>query len=272
MNSQVFQPHIQSNSLLMDGFRSSFEEFLHSENIDYSLSPEGLYLFSDRPLRIRLVNVDGPYPTEPLPGTIFLYEDRWMRVGENVRKRILAHLGRFRSIFARNCRVKKLDTPQANEFLSRYHAYGAARSKYRYGLFCKDELVAVASFSAGRPMLRECGTVESFEWVRYASLPDVRISGGMGKLLQAFVDDIHPDEVMSYADLEWSDGSVYRTLGFKEASRRSAVDFYVDTTTWERISVSKLSSDRKFRGSNPDTTTLIRLPNLGSLKYLKLYI
>lgn len=256
----------------MDGFRRSFEEYLKSENLDYSLSSEGLYLFSDRPLRIQLVNVEGPYPSAPLPDTIFLYEDRWMREGENVRKRLLAHLGRFRSIFARNCRVEKLDTPKANEFLSRYHAYGAARSKYRYGLLSKDELVAVASFSSGRPMLRECGTVESFEWVRYASLPDVRISGGMGKLLQAFVDDIHPDEVMSYADLEWSDGGVYRTLGFAEASRRSAVDFYVDTTTWERISVSKLSSDRKYRGISPEAASLIRLHNLGSLKYLKLYI
>jgi len=254
----------------MEDFRSSFEEFLESEKIDYSPSQEGLYLFSDRPLRIALVAAAGPFPTSPAPDTLYLFEDRWRKDNDNIKKRLLAHLGHFRSIFARNCRIEKLDTPLASAFLEKYHTYGAARSKYRYGLLYKNELVAVASFSSGRPMMRECGELESFEWVRYASLPDVRISGGMGKLLQAFVEDIHPDEVMSYADLEWSDGGVYRALGFKEAGRRAAVDFYVDTESWERISVRKLSNDRKYRDSEALQGSRYRkMTNLGSVKYLK---
>ncbi len=51
-------------------------------------------------------------------------------------------------------------------------------------------------------------------------LPDVRAIGGMGKMLQAFIDEVHPDDVMSYADTEWTDGDVYRRLGFREESRR----------------------------------------------------
>ena len=224
------------------------------------------------------VGVRGPFPSEAAANTIYLYEDLWRRGGDVVRERILAHLGRWRSVFARNCRVEKLDTPLSGDFLSRYHAYGAARSKYRYGLVvCKGplagELVAVATFSAGRPMQRECGTLESYEWVRYASLPGVRIAGGMGKLLQAFVDDVHPEEVMSYADLEWSDGGVYRALGFREAGRRAPVDFYVDTLTWERISLAKLARARRYRAALPDPCSgrYLKIRNLGSIKYLKLY-
>jgi len=39
----------------------------------------------------------------------------------------------------------------------------------------------------------------------------------MGKLLQAFIEDVHPDDIMTYADLSWPDGGdAYRTLGFIE--------------------------------------------------------
>lgn len=38
----------------------------------------------------------------------------------------------------------------------------------------------------------------------------------MGKLLKAFIGDVRPDDVMSYADASWSDGDVYRKLGFSQ--------------------------------------------------------
>ena len=38
----------------------------------------------------------------------------------------------------------------------------------------------------------------------------------MGKLLKAFIEEVRPDDVMSYADASWSDGDVYRKLGFTE--------------------------------------------------------
>lgn len=252
----------------MEDFRRSFEEFLEREKVDYSLSQEGLYLFTGRSVKVALVPLSGPFPSEPLPRTIHLYEDIWRRDGGNVRKRLLAHLGRWRSIFARNCLAVKLDTPTANSFLQEYHTYGAARSKYRYGLMYKEELVAVASFSSGRPMLRDGIPVKSFEWIRYASLPQSRICGGMGKLLQAFVNDVHPEEVMSYADLEWSDGGVYRTLGFTPAGYRPPVDFAVDTSAWNRISVRKLSNDKKYRRMDTGGNFQI-ISNLGSIKYLR---
>lgn len=255
----------------MDSITSSLKEFFDSHEIRYSLSDEGLFFFKENNIRLLTVPVSGPFPPEAVQGTIYLYEDTWRRNQNLISQRLLAHLGQFKSIFARNCTVARIDTPEAAEFLDKYHSYGSCRSKYRYGLFHKGILVAVASFSAGRPMERPFGTVESFEWLRYASLPDLRIPGGMGKLLQAFADEIGPDEVMSYADLEWSDGGVYRTLGFKEAGFRKPVDFYVNPATWERISVKKISNDKKYRLSGIDTVSLQKITNLGSLKYLKLY-
>lgn len=254
-------------------FRQEFTAFLGASEVDFSEPSPGLYLFPGRDICIRLVPVGSGPAGGFQPGgcirTIHLYEDRWRREGERVRLRILAHLGRCRTVFARNCKVIKLDTPEAGAFLDLYHSYGSARSRYRYGLLSGEELVAVATFSAGRPMQRD-RIVQSFEWVRYASLPDLRVAGGMGKLLQAFIDDVSPEEVMSYADLEWSDGAVYRTLGFVEAGRRAPVEFLVDTACWQRISIEKLDRDRAFREleAAPDSR-FCRITNLGSIKYLK---
>lgn len=140
-------------------------------------------------------------------------------------KRILAHNNVFVSIYARNCEVRKIDRGTAKAFLDRYHDLGDTGSRYRYGLFVTRRghssievgtMVAVATFSAARKWDKAGSTVRSCEWVRYASLPDVRISGGMGKVLKAFLEEVRPDDVMSYADSRWSDGDVYRKLGFTE--------------------------------------------------------
>lgn len=131
--------------------------------------------------------------------------------------------GPYWQILARNCEVRRIDKSVSSPFLDRYHRLGDTSCRYRYGLFirrCPSEelpegtLVAVAGFSGARKWVKEGRTVRSCEWVRFASLPDVRIAGGMGKLLKAFISEVQPDDVMSYAPASWSDGDVYRKLGF----------------------------------------------------------
>jgi len=114
-------------------------------------------------------------------------------------------------------------------------------------------------------------SVNSYEWVRYASLPDCRIAGGMGKSLQAFVDDVHPDEVMTYADKEWSEGAAYTKLGFIKVEERAPVLFYVNTLTNERISLKKIASDKAYKDLIINEQYSL-IQNMGSVKYLKSYL
>jgi len=222
----------------------------------------------------------------PLAGkAVFVTEDRWRAAGETVRLRLLTHCGRFRQVYARNCAVRRIERAVAAAFLSQTHSYGDALSRFRYGLFVdrvtgekgrlpvirseeKDlpcpvpgDLVAVATFSKARNRVIDGRRVKSFEWVRYASLPGVRVEGGMGKLLEAFVSEVHPEDVMTYADLEWSDGRAYRELGFTLAGPRDPVTFAVDPVTWTRRDVKYV----------PDTSGMLFYKNLGSLKYRKQY-
>ena len=169
---------------------------------------------------------------------MFLYEDRWRNSGPAVRAMMRVRMGQGLRVFARNCEVRAVTSEAAASFLQRNHVYGSARARYRLGLFRirstgnaeagMDQtpgMVAVATFSDGRR--REDGTV-SYEWVRYASVQGVRVVGGMGRLLDAFVatvGDGTPLDVMTYADLEWYDGRSYLRLGFKPCGDRAPVWF-----------------------------------------------
>lgn len=103
----------------------------------------------------------------------------------------------------------------------------------------ETQLIAVATFSNARKWIKDGKEIRSYEWTRYASLPDLRVSGGMGKMLKAFIKEVQPDDIMSYADLEWSEGDVYERLGFVAEARKEPVAFTIDTQSWERRAIRK---------------------------------
>ena len=201
--------------------------------------------------------------------TVTLYEDLWHTKGDIVRNRLLAILGRGEAIFARKCAVIKLNRDVAAGFLDKNHLLGYSTCKYRYGLVYNREIVAVATFSASRPMKRGEVIVDSYEWVRYANLGSKRIVGGMGKIMNHFVKAERVQEIMSYADIDWGDGDVYRKLGFTLAGKTPPIEFYVNRDTFERISVKKLRNDLKYKSIPESDMVLIR--NSGNLKFLRLF-
>ena len=89
---------------------------------------------------------------------IIITEDRWRSEGDCIRRRLLAHMGIFTHVFARNCEVRKLHKGEAADFMNRWHSYGDATCRYRLGLFLKKpargangelqpgEMVAAATF------------------------------------------------------------------------------------------------------------------------------
>ena len=128
-------------------------------------------------------------------------------------------------------------------------------------------LVAVATFSNARKWIKGDKTIRSYEWTRYASLPGVRLSGGMGKLLKAFIKEVEPDDIMSYADLEWSEGEVYERLGFKSEMMKDPVVFTIDPENWERRAVKGSLDKLGMTGDNLGMTGTFFFRNFGSRKF-----
>lgn len=213
----------------------------------------------------RIKNETGIYP-------LIISQDRWHSQSRMTKERILAHLEIFTQIYARNCEVKRLDKKTAADFLDENHSYGDAACRYRYGLYLKRHtghnsnsdmgvkpgtLVAVATFSNARKWKKGDKVIKSYEWTRYASLPGLRVAGGMGKLLQTFIKEVNPDDIMSYADLEWSEGGVYEQLGFTCESVKGPVIFTI-SSQWQRTPIKA-----EMTGSCQNRY----LKNFGSSKY-----
>lgn len=139
----------------------------------------------------------------------------------------------FHSIFARNCEVRRINADVARAFMEENHRFGFSKCRYCYGLFIRkngggaldrsgsesfplDTMVAVSCFSNARKWQKQDKEIFSYEWVRFASLKGTRVQGGMSKMLRAFIDEMHPDDIMSYApQQEGGEGEVYLQLGFK---------------------------------------------------------
>jgi hypothetical protein len=152
---------------------------------------------------------------------VHIFEDEWLEKPELVKNRLRAILGAgLTKLHARATQAAKIDWRQASAFLSGTHLQGhGPSSKNSFGLFHKNELVAVATFAKSRY------TKDDWELLRFAAT--ARVVGGMSKLLSAFKRDARPTgTLISYADRRWSDGGLYRAMGFEFAGHTSPNYFY----------------------------------------------
>jgi len=145
---------------------------------------------------------------------IHLWEDVWNTQQALVKMRIEALFGRSDRVFARHTAVQRIDKPLLQHFMQHNHLHGSPQARYKYGLFYRDTLLAAASFSACRRMPRQGAWHNSYELVRFANLASCTVVGGLSKLLAQFIREVRPDDIMTYADRDWSVGKSYDTLGF----------------------------------------------------------
>lgn len=211
---------------------------------------------------------------------IHLWEDVYLFRTELINSRILAILGVFTRLHARHCFIERIDKPTADNFLEINHLQGSVKAKFKYGLFLKSQyverfglvvcedtelnilnpkLIAVATFSGGRTMkVGERIGKRSYELIRFASLKDYVVVGGMDKLLKAFLEEHQPDDIMSYADRDWSDGRSYDKLGFLKIENSLPQTFFINLITLERLSINGVNDDES-----------LKIFNAGSIKYIK---
>jgi len=114
-----------------------------------------------------------------------------------------------RKLNARKCSTARISPSVARTFLDKYHLQGADNSSIRIGLFSKNHLVALMTFC--RPRF-----TKGYEWElsRFVTVSNFSVRGAAGKLLKEFERSISPNSLISYANLRWSDGDVYKKLGF----------------------------------------------------------
>jgi hypothetical protein len=154
---------------------------------------------------------------------IFGFE--WSNKKEICKSRIKAFFNCFDyKIGARECIVTDVLNDEKTSFLNNFHIQGNDNSPYQKALRIKatGEIVSIMTF--GKPRHPSNKIKFSWEIYRFANRHGVSIHGGASKLLQSFRKE-HPGSIISFADRRWSNGKVYKKLGFQLIDSIS-IDYY----------------------------------------------
>ena len=191
---------------------------------------------------------------------IHLWEDIWRTRREQVLARVRSILGLNLKIHARKTEVVSITKVEADQFLNENHLQLSVGARFKYGLRMDQKLVAVACFSNFRRMQDQGDDYRSVELIRFANLKGVTVTGGFTKLIAHFIKLHQPNDIMSYADRDWSAGAAYQKSGFKLVAITPPAEILLNKITCERIFPHRLS------GANHEDHH--RIFNTGNLKYI----
>jgi hypothetical protein len=191
---------------------------------------------------------------------IHIWEDVFTQQPDLVKARVLALIGNRARLHARATEGKRIDKSTADAFLNAHHLQKSVSAYYKFGLYHKDELVAVATFSKSRIMQDGVVPYRSYELIRFASKAGVTVTGGLSKLLSLFIQEVNPAHIMTYTDRDWGTGEGYEKLGFKLIETGSPIQFFINPETFERISAKQLTPEMEAR--------YISIFNSGSNKFV----
>ena len=209
---------------------------------------------------------------------VHLWQDCWTNKQDIVRSRIAMISGSFTRIHARKTQVRRITRDVMFDFFAVNHLQSFVDARYNYGLYCDGQLMTVASFSTGRNFMRNGVNGRSFELVRFANLSHHRVTGGLGKLIARFVKDANPDDIMTYADLDWASGKGYQALNFVQTGITEPQSFWIHPDEMKRYSPhrlpQKLTDNFQKQKKYADIDDFLRyagyvkIYNAGNLKYL----
>ena len=162
---------------------------------------------------------------------IHIFEYEWRNeITQKILKSLIQNkLGIFdKKLFARQCKIKELNSLEYINFCNENHLQGNCSAKVKLGLFFKDELVQVMSFSLPR-------FTDKYEWeiIRECSKLGYIIVGGKERLWKYFLKKWNPKNCISYCDFSKFNGESYLKLGFKKERLNKSGFVWWDENTKE---------------------------------------
>lgn len=191
---------------------------------------------------------------------IHVYECEWLHSREKIESLLRIALGcGYSKIGARKCEVRKISNKEARPFNEKNHLQGHRNAQVTYGLFYKDELVQLMSFSKMK-YNRNLKNDDEWEIIRGCPGSNNQIVGGVSKLFKTFTREYNPRLVFSYCDFNKFDGKGYEAIGMKFAGYTGPDKFYVDNAGY------KIGRNPKKRKELEESCTTIY--GAGSKKYI----
>jgi len=163
---------------------------------------------------------------------IHIFEDEWIFKKDIVKSRLkqILNVNNLKKIHARKCQIKEISLKVKNEFLNKYHIQGEDRSSIKLGAFHENELISVITFSKESKNIKDV-----YELNRFCSNYNYHIFGIASKMLTHFKNNYQWKEIFSYADRRWSQGNLYKKIGFELDSVTESNYWYIRNHDYIRI-------------------------------------
>lgn len=252
-------------------FNNEFEIDLYIPSKNIGIEIHGLYWHSDKKIEdkyhINKLKMCGKYNVR----LIQIFEDEIKHKQHIVISRLKHILGCAKyKIGARKCTIEQLNYNDKSKFINKYHIQGDCASKHNYGLFYKNRLIAVATFGAMRLVVGNKSQENTFELLRYCTVSQFNVQGGMSKLLKHFINTHKPSKIVSYADLRWSQGNVYLKSGFKFIKQTEPNYWYTKNFIKREHRFGYRKSELKLKLTNFDAN-LSERKNMENAGYARIY-
>lgn len=181
-------------------------------------------------------------------------------------------------IYARNLNVKTVDYKPSISFLNENHLKGVCSSKYRYGLYDKDELVSLMTFGSERSTQGlKSDDVNTIELLRFCSKLNYQIVGGASKLFKYALNDmthrIDLQKIVSFSDRATTSGNLYDLLGFHKVSESDPGYVWVNSNNdsyFTRVQCQKRNLSKLFN-EDIDTSNLTERQIMESHGYVRVF-
>lgn len=142
---------------------------------------------------------------------IHIYEYEWLNpIFKNKLKCFLTTLllhNTVKKVYARNCTIRQISNKESSALNNSNHFQNHRDARLTYGLFYKNELIQLMSFSKHK----------KYEWeiIRSCSKANYLVVGGVSRLFTQFIRDNNPNQIFSYCDFNKFTGISYEKLGMK---------------------------------------------------------
>ena len=259
---------------LIPNRRDGLELNIYLPDLNLGIEFNGLYWHSEEKLDKNYHLNKLNYFKEKNISVINIWEDDWDFRRDIVKSQIKNKLKiSDNKIYARNCELKTITDPKiVRDFLNDSHIQGYIRSIIKIGLYYNDELVSLMTFdnSEGRKKMG----IGEWNLSRFCSKLNHNVIGGASKLLKYFIKIYNPIRIISFADLDWSVGSLYFNLGFNLVNTLKPDFKYlvdkqrVNKQRFTKSKLIKLGYDNNLTADKiTESMNLNKIWNCGQLKF-----
>ena len=152
-----------------------------------------------------------------------IFENEWQDKNlQSIWKSVILNaLGFTERIYARNTKIGLVNKQIKDLFLQENHLQGICASSINLGLYHDGELISLMTFGKSR-----FNKNYEYELLRFCNKKNISVVGGASKLLKHFLQEYNPKSIISYANRRWSQGKLYKNLGFSLISEVDPNYFY----------------------------------------------